>query len=133
MLQGARILVADDDPQLLDAVADALTARGADVVRAEGGAELIEQLAEQGPFALVITDVSMPWMNGLQAMYSARTVGVGTAIIVMTALRDARIPAQVRALGANAALLHKPFELRELESAALALLPPTRPSVDRES
>jgi CheY-like chemotaxis protein len=133
MLQGARILVADDDPQLLDAVAESLTRRGADVVCAEGGAELIEQLAEQGPFGLVITDISMPWMNGLQAMYSARTAGLGTAVIVMTALRDERIPEQVRALGENARLLHKPFEQGELLSAATDLLAAKRPNADSSS
>jgi CheY-like chemotaxis protein len=56
----AHVLVADDDPQLLDAVAEALTTMGADVIRATSGAELIDQLANAGPFDLVVTDVGMP-------------------------------------------------------------------------
>lgn len=110
----ARILVADDDPDMLDTVGDALERRGAVVVRAASGADLIERIADEGPFTLIVTDVSMPWMSGLQAMHSARTVGVDTPLIVMTGFSDDQLAAQVAALGPNAALLEKPFELAEL-------------------
>jgi DNA-binding response OmpR family regulator len=122
MLPHAHVLVADDDPQLLDAVAEALTTMGADVRRATSGAELIDQLAHAGPFDLVVTDVGMPWMSGLQAIRSTRAAGLATSVIVMTGLTDARIPAQVQALGKDAVLLRKPFELTELEAAASMLL-----------
>jgi CheY-like chemotaxis protein len=128
VLDGARVLVADDDPLLLAAVGDALTDFGAKVMRAGSGAELIEQLANEGPFDLVVTDVSMPWMNGLQAMQAVRTAGLGTSVIFMTALADERIPSQVRALGENALLLRKPFDVSQLVAAASELFmrrPPT--------
>ena len=64
-----RVLVADDDAELLEVVADTLIRLGADVIRASTGAELIERLAEYGPFDLIITDVAMPWMTGLQACF----------------------------------------------------------------
>ena len=127
MLSRARVLVADDDPQLLDAVAEAFTRLDASVVRASSGDDLIEQLATAGPFDLVVTDISMPWMSGLQAMRSMRAAGLATSVIVMTALTDPRISAQVQSLGANAVLLRKPFELSELESAASMLLSAKRP------
>ena len=127
MVSRARVLVADDDPQLLDAVSEAFTRMDANVVRASSGADLIEQLATAGPFDLVVTDISMPWMSGLQAMRSTRAAGLATSVIVMTALTDPRIPAQVQSLGANAVLLRKPFELSELESAAEMLLAARRP------
>ena len=133
MLPHVHVLVADDDPQLLDAVADALTRLGADVVRAGSGADLIEQLANAGPFDLVVTDIGMPWMSGLQAMHLTRAAGLATSVIVVTALTDERIPAQVRALGEQAVLLRKPFELSELEAAASMLLssrPPPRKRSD---
>lgn len=130
MLPDARILVADDDPDLLETVSEALERLGAEVVRAESGAELIEKLADEGPFALIVTDIAMPWMSGLQAMASARTAGLGGAVIVMTALKDDRIPAQVHALGRKAVLLRKPFELAELESLAATLLLSTEEAGD---
>jgi CheY-like chemotaxis protein len=122
MLPAARVLVADDDPDLLEAVAESLTRLGASVIRASNGAELIEHLAEHGPFDLVVTDIGMPWMTGLKAMHAARMAGLGTSIIVMTGLREAWIPARVRALGGSAALLEKPFDLAELETLASKLL-----------
>jgi CheY-like chemotaxis protein len=128
VLSDARILVADDDPLLLDAVADALSGLGARVTRAATGAELIDELAAAGPFDLVVTDVAMPWMNGLSAMRAARTAGLGTAVIVMTARQDEQIPAQVRALGRNAVLLRKPFGLDELEKIASKLIARLKPA-----
>jgi len=122
VLKDARVLVADDDSLLLSTITDALTGLGATVTTATGGAELIEQFANEGPFDLVITDISMPWMSGLQAMHAIRTAGLGTPLIVMTALPDERIPSQVRALGDNAVLLRKPFDLRQLIAAASPLL-----------
>lgn len=117
-----RILVADDDPGMLDAISESLEHLGANVIRASGGDELIEKIGEEGPFDLVVTDVSMPWMTGLQAMHSARTAGLGTPVIVITALKDERIASQVGALGRSAVLLRKPFSLSDLESAAMGLL-----------
>ena len=122
MLSGMRVLVADDDHELLDAISDGLARLGADVTCSRNGAELIENLADKGPFDLVVTDIAMPWMTGVQAIHAARTAGLGTSVIVMTALRDASIPARVQALGKNAALLYKPFALAELEAVALKLV-----------
>lgn len=124
MRSRARILVADDDPELLDVVVAALEQWGADVTRADSGAQLIERLAHEGPFDLIVTDISMPWMSGMQAMYSARTAGLATPVVVMTALKEERIPAQVTGLGQNAVLLRKPFELAELERVVSSLLAP---------
>lgn len=122
MLPPVRVLVADDDPDMLRTVADALDRLGTTVVRAESGGELIEKLVDEGPFALVVTDVGMPWMSGIQAMYAVRHAGLETPVIIMTALADARIPEDVQRLGARAVLLRKPFDLAALESTAVDLL-----------
>lgn len=121
----ARILVADDDPALLAAVCELLEYFGAEVVRARSGDELIEQLGEHGPFDLVITDVSMPWMSGLQAMHSVRAAGLTTPVIVMTALKDERVALQARTLGRGVVFLRKPFALASLAAAVTSLLPPS--------
>jgi two-component system, OmpR family, KDP operon response regulator KdpE len=122
MMSNVRVLVADDDPLLLESVADALISLGADVIRASTGEELVEQLANEGPFDLVVTDVGMPWMSGLTAIHAARSAGISQAVIVMTAREDEGIPAQVQALGPDAVFLRKPFGLTELAAAASALL-----------
>ena len=122
MLSGVHVLVADDDVQLLDLVCEVLTRRGASVVRALNCGDLIEQLATAGPFDLIVTDISMPWMSGLQAIRLTRAAGLATSVIVMTALSDPRIPEQVKSLGANVAFLRKPFALSELEATASDLV-----------
>lgn len=118
----ARILLAEDDPNLLDAVAMALERHGAEVVRAASGQEMIQLIAADGSFDLVVTDVAMPWMSGIQVMLAARGAGQRVPIIVMTALQDKRILRQITALGADTKLLRKPFDLAELESAVASLL-----------
>ena len=93
--------------QLLEMVCEAFNRMNANVVRASSGADLIEQLATAGPFDLVVTDISMPWMSGLQAMRATRSAGLATPVIVMTAVRDERVAARVKSLGENAVLLRE--------------------------
>jgi len=112
-----RALVADDDPEMLEMVARALDLFGADVVRASSGGELLENIANAGPFDVVVTDISMPWMSGLQVMHSAQAAGRPSTVVIMTGLRDSRIPEQVASLGSRAVLVHKPFSIDELFAA----------------
>ncbi len=121
MLSHARVLVAEDDPDMLRSVTQALRSLGAEVVTATDGAELLQKLADEGPFTVIVTDVSMPWMNGLQAMHAVRYAGLGTPVVVMTALQDSRLPQDVQALGAHVELLRKPFGIAELETAIHAV------------
>lgn len=127
MLRTFRVLVADDDAEMLAAVADTFRRLGAEVVEAESGAELIIRLANGRPFSLVVADISMPWMDGLKALQSARAAGHGMGVIVMTGLRDPRIEEQVAALGPDVILLRKPFPLTALERAATSLLSRDQP------
>jgi two-component system cell cycle response regulator CpdR len=121
-----RVIVADDDADLLGVVAAALTlGAGADVVCAETGTELLSALADEGPFDLLITDVSMPWMSGLQVVHAAREAGLDVPIIVMTGLREAVVRDSVAALGGSAVLIQKPFTTAKLRMAIDSLLPGT--------
>ena len=122
-----RVLVADDDPDMLGVLTDALTQLGWHVVQVQSGAGLVDQLANEGPFDLIVSDIAMPWMDGLKALRSVRTAGVATPVIVMTGLTDQWIEANVQALGSNWVILRKPFSLEELEAAVEKLMPTTRP------
>jgi two-component system cell cycle sensor histidine kinase/response regulator CckA len=116
-----RVLVADDDGPTLAMVAEVLERMGNRVCRAEDGNELLQAIAEQGPFDLVVTDISMPWMTGLQVAHSARSAGLATPVLVMTALP---IEANtVDALGDQTMLLRKPFGIKQLTEAVNQLLP----------
>jgi CheY-like chemotaxis protein len=130
MSRKPRILVADDDHVLLTMVAEALERIGADVARAGTGAELVLRLIERGPFDLVVTDIAMPWMDGLQAMRSVRYAGLAPAMIFITGLTNTNLPERVASLGRRAVLLPKPFDLAQLESAVHKLLPDMKPTVE---
>jgi CheY-like chemotaxis protein len=112
-----RALLADDDPEFLELMARTLELLHADVVCAADGTELLEELADGDPFDVVITDVSMPGMTGLQAMHSARTAGLPCPVVIMTALHDRKTAAQTIALGARVVLLYKPFSIGALRTA----------------
>jgi FixJ family two-component response regulator len=71
---------------------------------------------------VVITDVAMPWMTGLQVMHSARTAGLTTPVVVMTALRDSKVADTAAALGKHAAFLQKPFGIEDLYAALCSVL-----------
>jgi two-component system OmpR family response regulator len=118
----ARVLVADDDPDLLDIVVTSLTESGADVVSATSGADLLEHLADDGPFDLIITDVAMPWMTGFQVAHSVREAGLDVPVIIMTGRDDPGLTERVQSLGGRAALLRKPFDSQALDAAVAALL-----------
>ncbi len=128
-----RVLAADDDPQLLEAIVASLEQLDVDVVCARNGAEVIDRLADSGPFDLVVTDIAMPWMTGLSSLRAARTAGLGMPVIVITALADKAIPREVKALGANVTLLRKPFELSGLKSVAEKLLAGRSRQLERSS
>src|SRR5437667_10131327 len=61
----SRILVVDDDPQIRRVLRTALVAQGYEAVDARNGEEAIERLREEKP-DLVILDMNMPRMNGLE-------------------------------------------------------------------
>lgn len=117
-----RALVADDDPEMLSLVCNALDRFDADVVAVASGGELLETIANGGPFDVIVTDIAMPWMSGLQVMQSARTAGMPVPVVVMTALRDPTLFDQVSSLGTHAELLYKPFTIDELFAALRSCL-----------
>lgn len=112
-----RVLIADDDPEMLALLTMYAEELGASVVLARDGDELLNILASDVKFDLIITDVAMPWMTGPQVLHFARAAGDQTSVIVITARREAWIPKQVDALGDDAVLLYKPFSPIELQTA----------------
>ncbi len=118
----ARVLVADDDPDLLSVVVASLIAHGAEVVSATSGADLLEHLADDGPFDLIITDVAMPWMTGFQVAHSVREAGLEVPVLIMTGRDDPHLSDRVRSLGGRAALLRKPFDSTALDAAVASIL-----------
>ena len=78
-----RLLCVDDEPNVLDALARQLRQRW-DVVTATGGQSGLERLVRDGPFAVVMSDMRMPGMNGAAFLATARTVAKDTVRLLLT-------------------------------------------------
>ena len=122
MIVMIRALLADDDSLLLDVVTTVFEHLGFEVTCASSGGALLDCIADDEEFDIIVTDVAMPWMTGLQVMHSARAAGLPCPVVVMTALRDPDMLRQVASLGLGAVLLLKPFSLTELYVAVEAAL-----------
>ena len=101
----ARVLVVDDEPDLLETVRRMLSRAGHDVRTASSGAEALRQLAG---VELVLTDLMMPGTDGLAVVAGVREADPLTPVVVMTAY--ATLETAVSALRAGAwDYLAKPF------------------------
>lgn len=122
-MTSAKILVVDDEPQIRRIMRTTLTTEGYAVYDARSGEEALDAVREQR-FDLVLLDVNMPGMGGLEACRSIRSTS-DTAIIMLT-VRSAEED-KVAALDAGADdYVTKPFGMPELLArirAALRRLP----------
>ncbi len=111
-----KILVAEDERNLREGIAEAFRDAGHEVVEAAAGDEALTCVEEQ-VFDLVITDYKMPGMDGLELLRRIRMVNDTTAVIMMTAYGTVEGAVQAMRLGAFD-YIQKPFNLEELELKA---------------
>jgi two-component system response regulator MprA len=115
-----RVLVVDDDKAVRESLRRSLEFNGYDVALAADGAEALAGIANTAP-DVVIMDVMMPRLDGIEATRALRTAGNDLPILVLTA-RDA-VGDRVEGLDAGADdYLTKPFALQELLARLRALL-----------
>jgi DNA-binding response OmpR family regulator len=102
-----RVLIIEDDPQVARLLARQLVNEGCEATTA-GSAEEAIRLAGLEPFQLIMTDINLPGMNGLEAIGPLKRAG-GAPILVMTGRPDAEFALDARMLGAIG-LIAKPFD-----------------------
>ena len=121
------ILVVDDEEAVVEFVGSLLEDGGYRVLRAYDGRSALETARREHP-DLVVTDVMMPVMNGIELACQLRETPETRSIpvLLMTAGRIPHAPC------ANAAILAKPFDLTTLERAVSEALehPPTESGPD---
>ncbi len=119
------ILVVEDDPTLLAVICEDLEDQGYEPFGAPGPAAALKA-AEARRFELMITDVRMDQMDGIECLKRLRAMQPLVKCIVITGYADADVP--LRAVQAQADdYLHKPFTLREFRSVVQRVL-----GVDKE-
>lgn len=120
----APILLAEDDDALRRIVAGALREEGYQVVEASNGFDLLDRIEAaiawggraHPPISLIISDVRMPGMTGIDVLSILRCAYWSTPVILVTAFADPTLRLEASELGASA-VLSKPFELEELKTA----------------
>lgn len=120
MKQGAKILVVDDEPMVRDAISRLLEHLGYDVEEAEGGQAALALLGQR-IYDLVITDFSMPGMQGDELVANIREKLPAQRIVMVTAFVE-----EFKVFGQSAgtvdALLLKPFSFKELSETVERVL-----------
>lgn len=118
-----RILVVDDDPLIIKSLCDALENDGHCVTAAHGGQEGIDTFeASQGAevFAVVITDLGMPRVDGRKVASAVKRTSAETPVILLTGWGQ-RLAAEGDAPPCVDRVLNKPPKLRELRAALAEL------------
>jgi len=122
---GIRILLADDDPVLLESLRAALEADGHHVMTADDGQSALDafEAADKSgaPFAVVITDFVMPIVDGRKVSTVVNQMRPGTPVIMLTAYGH-RVNAQDDTLPYVDHILAKPTNLADLRSTLERLL-----------
>ena len=107
-----RVLVVDDEPDMLAGLEDTLVREGYEVITASNGKEGLKQAAENAP-DIIILDVMMPGMDGYELCKTLRKRGIRTPVIMLTG-KDAEDD-KVRGLDTGADdYVTKPFSMKEL-------------------
>ena len=115
-----RVLLVEDDVMIGEGLTAALSAEGMSVDWVRDGAAAEAALDDQG-FAIVLLDLGLPEVDGLDLLKLARKQGVDTPILIITARSGLDERVSGLDLGADDYLL-KPFEVRELSARMRALI-----------
>lgn len=121
----SRILIVEDTRLMRESLVDVLTASGHDVTTADNGVQAVELVAQGTPFDLIVTDIIMPEMDGIQAILEIQTLQPDARIIAISGgsarLEKAQGLETAHRLGA-VAILEKPFEVDALLAAVSTAL-----------
>ena len=115
-----RVMVVDDDSQMLSTIIEILEDVGHEVCSAPDGYQAIE-MASKEPFGLVFMDISLPGINGVEAYRQIKSVSPGTRVIMMTGFTVEELIRQALEEGAYT-VLYKPLDITRLLTAVKDVL-----------
>ena len=109
----SKILVVDDEQSMRDFLAIMLKKEGHDVVTAENGTSAMKAVQSE-IFDLVISDIKMPGMDGIDVLKTTKEISPETIVIMITAFATTETAIEAMKLGAYDYLI-KPFKVDELK------------------
>src|SRR3954454_2175160 len=109
----SKLLIVDDEPGMRQLLSIVFGREGHEVRAAENGRRALELLREQ-PADLIVSDVKMPDMGGIELLRAARELSPDVAVIMMTAFATVDTAREAFKLGADD-FIQKPFDVDELK------------------
>ena len=109
------VLIADDDTEMRELIAEYLAGHGFDVLQATNGLEALLCVKRERPPAVVL-DINMPRLGGLEALKRIRAFAPATRIVVCSGMLEPELERQATAFGA-VAVFAKPVALEDLRLA----------------
>ncbi len=113
-----KVMIVDDDAAVSNFLQRFLSKKSYQVVVANNGPEAIKLTKEESP-QLVLLDIRMPEMNGIEVLQEIKKVNPGIGVIMITAVQEEEIAREAMKLGADDYIC-KPFDLQYLENSLLA-------------
>lgn len=107
------MLVIDDESDIREATQSFFKKRGIETLTAAGGREGLDILASQSP-GLVLLDMRMPGMDGIEVLREMRARNFQTKVIMVTGVEESDITQEAQTLGVIDTI-HKPLILSDLE------------------
>jgi two-component system chemotaxis response regulator CheY len=117
----ATILVIDDSLMVRQQVGRALEGAGFSIVEAVDGADALEKLASSPGTVLIVCDVNMPRMNGIEFLERLVANGSALPVVMLTTEGQPELIQRAKALGAKGWIV-KPFKSELLVAAAKRLM-----------
>jgi len=106
------VLIVDDNVAMSKTLSDILRMIGFNIHVAESGEEGIEKVKERS-FDIILMDVKLPRMNGIDASKEIKKISPNTMVIIMTAYTTEGLIKEAKNEGAFS-ILHKPFEINDM-------------------
>ena len=128
MANRGKVLVVDDEPTILELFKEYLVDRGLEVITAAGGAEALECLQQDKP-DVVLLDMRMPDMDGIETLKRIRAVSVRIPVLMVSASDDLTAAREAIALGAFDYTL-KPVDWDYLGRALDKMLSDVAPTIE---
>jgi len=110
----AKILVVDDEPEVCSVFEEFLSGKGYQVLTANSGEEAVAKFRRENPI-LVLLDISMPGMTGVEVLKKIRQLNEEVGIIMVSALQDEELAKDSLQSGASDYIM-KPVDLTYLET-----------------
>lgn len=114
-----RVLIADDTKNIRSLLSKCLQLEGYEVAEAADGQQALDLLTSQD-FGLAFLDIKMPGLSGTEVLKAARSAGVVTPVIIITAYATVKNAVECTQMGA-VAYLHKPFTADKIRNVLLEM------------